>query len=224
MSYTKSPPRYISFFCEMPPQVGGETPLACSRKMFERMPEDIKDQFQENDGVKYVRFNLPQIRLFKPKKGNVAFSTWQSVFETDEAEEVEEICRREGLRVEWYRFGGLRTTLQLPAIREHPVTGEKTWFNQVHVFLPTRRFLSLSKYVAYRSAKALLYPKRFTFACFGNNKPIPTRTVDEINDVIDSLMVKFRWEKSDFLLIDNLNTSHGRMPYRGPRRILTAMS
>jgi hypothetical protein len=32
------------------------------------------------------------------------------------------------------------------------------------------------------------------------------------------------WRKGNVLVLDNLLTAHGRLPFRGPRRIVTAMS
>ena len=33
----------------------------------------------------------------------------------------------------------------------------------------------------------------------------------------------FDWCKGDTLLVDNILTGHGRMPYKGPRRIYVAL-
>jgi alpha-ketoglutarate-dependent taurine dioxygenase len=35
--------------------------------------------------------------------------------------------------------------------------------------------------------------------------------------------VTFRWEKGDLLLVDNLRFGHGRLPFRGERKILAAL-
>jgi alpha-ketoglutarate-dependent taurine dioxygenase len=45
-----------------------------------------------------------------------------------------------------------------------------------------------------------------------------------IHRAIDSATVRFRWQQGDFLLLDNFTVTHGRMPFRGNRRILVAMS
>jgi alpha-ketoglutarate-dependent taurine dioxygenase len=40
---------------------------------------------------------------------------------------------------------------------------------------------------------------------------------------LDSATVKFRWQRGDLLLVDNFLVAHGRMPFRGERRILVAI-
>lgn len=223
-SFTPNPPHYVLFFCHTPPLHQGETPLACSRKMYQALSPEIVDLFEQHDGVKYVRFYLPKMRLLPIKKGNVAFATWPQVFGTEDQAEVEQLCTENHIEFRWNRpFGALQTSMHLPAVVDHPVTGEKIWFNQAHIYNPTRSMLSLPVYLAYSLAKRLLAPKRFTFASFGDDTMIPTSVSERIHAEFDRLTVKFPWQKSDLILIDNFSTSHGRMPFRGPRRILAGM-
>jgi alpha-ketoglutarate-dependent taurine dioxygenase len=36
--------------------------------------------------------------------------------------------------------------------------------------------------------------------------------------------VEFEWRAGDVLLLDNMLVAHGRRPYSGPRKILTALA
>jgi hypothetical protein len=45
LSYTHNPPRKIFFFCEIPPQIDGETPITDCRKFHEKMNSKIRDRF-----------------------------------------------------------------------------------------------------------------------------------------------------------------------------------
>jgi alpha-ketoglutarate-dependent taurine dioxygenase len=44
-----------------------------------------------------------------------------------------------------------------------------------------------------------------------------------MNQAIESATVRFRWQRGDLLLVDNYFVTHGRMPFRGERRILVAI-
>jgi alpha-ketoglutarate-dependent taurine dioxygenase len=55
---------------------------------------------------------------------------------------------------------------------------------------------------------------------FGDGTEIPDSYVQHIEDLIWKHLVVFPWKKNDVLAIDNFSTSHGRLPYEGPREIL----
>jgi alpha-ketoglutarate-dependent taurine dioxygenase len=222
-SFTPNPPRRALFFCETPPAAGGETPIASSGAVHDLLHPEITELFERHDGVKYIRFYFPPSKFIKAKRGNVAFVTWEHVFGTTDRDEVDRLCASHNIETRWNRMGGLQTITHLPAVADHPVTGRKLWFNQAHIYLPTRRMLSLPEYVGYRVLKFLFAPKRFTFACFGDETQIPTKVVHRINEAIDSQTVKFPWRKGDVMILDNFSTSHGRMPFTPPRRILAGL-
>ena len=49
---------------------------------------------------------------------------WQTVFQTDDRDALEEKCRVEQVRLEWKPDGGLRALSHRPAAARHPRTGE----------------------------------------------------------------------------------------------------
>jgi alpha-ketoglutarate-dependent taurine dioxygenase len=57
----------------------------------------------------------------------------------------------------------------------------------------------------------------------GNGDPIRLADLSRINAAIDSATVRFRWQRGDFLLVDNFLITHGRMPFHGKLRILVAI-
>jgi alpha-ketoglutarate-dependent taurine dioxygenase len=54
LSYTHNPPKKIFFFCEIPPQIDGETPITDCRKIYEKMNPQIRDRFV-SEKICYVK-------------------------------------------------------------------------------------------------------------------------------------------------------------------------
>ena len=48
--------------------------------------------------------------------------------------------------------------------------------------------------------------------------------MDEINTLFDRLAVRFRWQATDVIMLDNMMVSHSRDPFEGTRKIMVAMA
>jgi alpha-ketoglutarate-dependent taurine dioxygenase len=59
---------------------------------------------------------------------------------------------------------------------------------------------------------------------FGDGSPICALTIEHIRDVLRRETVSHEWRTGDILMIDNMLTAHGRMPFSGARRIVLAMT
>jgi alpha-ketoglutarate-dependent taurine dioxygenase len=224
MSYLPHPPRALAFFCEVEPSQGGETPLADSRVIYQRIPAPIRDRF-EMHGVRYHR------HLYGPRRNPVTralcriielHTSWMEAFSTNDRSQVERVCAEQGATVRWNWEQSALITNTLPAVRERPETGEKLWFNHVSTFLATPRSTGLARWLLYHAAFPSPHRRPF-HATLGNGDPIRLAELNGINDAIESATVKFRWQRGDLLLVDNFLVAHGRMPFRGPRRILVAI-
>jgi alpha-ketoglutarate-dependent taurine dioxygenase len=224
MSYLPDPPRALAFFCETAPWSGGETPLADSRVIYERIPTDIRERF-EQVGIRYSRYLYgprwnPVNRLFNLI--SELHTSWMEAFATRDRAVVERVCAEQGGSVHWDWEQGARITNDLPSARLHPETGQKVWFNQAASFLATPRSTGLPRWLLYTAAHP--FPHRRPFhSTLANGEPISHSQVNRINAAIESATVRFKWERGDFLLVDNYLVSHGRMPFKGDRRILVAM-
>lgn len=209
--YAWSWPRKIFFQCALPAQQGGETPIADTRRVWQRLSPATQELFLSRQ-VMYIR-------NFGDGNGRVGLP-WQSVFGTDDPAVMEEWCRRNQISVEWLSGGRLRTRQVRPAVARHPRTGEVTWFNQSTAFHSstldprTREVL-----VAELGEDGL--PKD---ACFGDGSPIPAEVLDEVRAAVRAETVAFPWRQGDVLLLDNLLVAHGRSPFSGPRKILVGMA
>jgi alpha-ketoglutarate-dependent taurine dioxygenase len=224
MAYLPDSPRALAFFCEVEPEQGGETPLADSRVIYETMPEEVRTPFEEA-GIAYHRYlygprwnihHLTRNRLVK------LHTSWMAAFSSEDPAVVERACAESGGTVKWDREEGAKINNILPAFRRHPETGEKVWFNQVTTFLSAPRSTGLLRWLLYHIA----YPNPFRrpfHATLGDGRPITLRQLKILNQAVDEATVRFRWKGGDLLLVDNFLVTHGRMPFRGKRRILVAI-
>jgi alpha-ketoglutarate-dependent taurine dioxygenase len=224
MAYLPDPPRELAFFCEIEPQHGGETPLADSRVIYDLVPEKIRDVFQKA-GISYHRYlNGPRMTLHHRNRHRIAklHTSWMAAFSTQDRGVVEQSCAENGGTVRWDREEGAKINNVLPAIRRHPDTGEMLWFNQVATFLSSPRSTGLMRWLLYQTAFPDPFVRPF-HATLGDGCPITVQQLNGIHHAIDSATIRFRWQRGDLLLVDNFLITHGRMPYRGERRILVAI-
>jgi hypothetical protein len=193
-------------------ETGGETPLADSRAILRSLDPAVADEFRRRQ-VRYIR-NLHGGRGFG--------LSWQTAFETQDRERVEEILRGANGTHEWTDQGGLRLSHVRPAVAAHPTTGEAVWFNQAEQFHPSAqaREVYQSMMAIYKGREDLL-PQN---ACFGDGAPFDAEMLDEVRRTYERERVLFPWQVGDLVMIDNVLACHGRMPYTGARKILAAMT
>jgi alpha-ketoglutarate-dependent taurine dioxygenase len=208
MSYTDAWPQRICFACMVAPRLGGETPIADSARVLARIPAERRSRF-ERDGVMYVRnygreFDLP----------------WQEVFQTEDRAVVDRYCREHSMQIEWLPDDRLRTSQVAQATVTHPLTGEAVWFNQAHLFhtssLPSDVRGELERQFAPQDL-----PRN---ALYGDGSPIEVGALDIVRAAYAAEEIALPWEEGDIMLLDNVQMSHGRRPFSGPRSIVVAMT
>jgi alpha-ketoglutarate-dependent taurine dioxygenase len=212
LSYSARWPGRLFFCCVTPPNEGGETALTDSRALLLALPEPLVDEFRRKQ-VRYIR-NLHGGKGFGP--------SWQKTFETPERSVVEEYARESGLDLDWLTDGTARLTNVRPATARHPLTGEELWFNQADQFHP-----STHPEPVYRSMIALYKGREHQLpqnATFGDGGAIPLAHLNAIRETTRARLALFQWQKGDLLMVDNMLMAHGRMPFKGPRKILVSMT
>ncbi|MFJ4396928.1 amino acid adenylation domain-containing protein [Pseudomonas sp. NPDC089396] len=200
-------PRKQLFFCELPSPVGGATPVVDCRLMYQRLPEGLRQRF-EDKGLLYVRTFTDKLDV-----------SWQHFFKTESRAEVERRCQASGIQWRWLDNDELQIRTPCPAVIEHPVSGQKSFFNQVqlhHVFCldaDVREDL-LALYGLERMPRHVYY---------GDGSPIEDADMALIGELYEACAVRFDWQAGDVILLDNMLAAHARDPFQGPRKIVVAM-
>lgn len=207
-SYSQTFPLRLFFCCLKRAPHGGETPLADTRRILHRINPKIRERFEEK-GWMYVRnfgdgFGLP----------------WQTVFQTEDKAAVEQYCRRARIECQWRDRNRLRTRQVRPAIARHPRTGELVWFNHATFFHVSTLSGSVRDALLAEFKEEDLPNNTY----YGDGTSIEPSVMDELREAYTQEMVVFPWQEGDIVMLDNMATSHGRMPFTGPRQVLFAMA
>jgi alpha-ketoglutarate-dependent taurine dioxygenase len=207
-SYSYSWPLKLFFYCVTPASQGGETPIAGSRRISQRISPRIKELFMKKS-VMYVR-----------NFGNGFGLPWQTVFQTDDRTALESYCKSIGIEVRWKGPNHLQTCQVRPALAKHPDTGEMLWFNHAVFFHISTLEQSLRESLLSGFAEEDLPYNTY----YGDGTPIEPDVLDELREIYRQETVLFPWRRSDVLMIDNMLAAHGRRPYVGARQIVVGMA
>jgi alpha-ketoglutarate-dependent taurine dioxygenase len=207
-SYALTFPGKIYFCCLQVAQQGGETPIADTRKIWQRLNPEICDCFLAKQ-IMYVRNYNDGFGL-----------SWQTVFQTKDKTVVEDYCHKNQIEFEWKDNNRLRTRQVRPAVIKHPITGEISWFNHAAFFHvstlePTIRDALLAEFEIEDLPHNTYY---------GDGTAVAPSILEEIRSAYQQETVIFPWEAGDILLLDNLSVAHGRKPFVGARKVLVGMA
>lgn len=206
MAYMKVWPRFVAFHALVVAEEGGQTTICSIDKVTEQLGDAIRP-FAEK-GVTYRRTFQTGIDI-----------AWQTAFQTKDRADVEEVGRRLGMTVEWTSDDALLTshTAQgtIAAADGHPV-----YFNQAHLFHAS----NLDPNV--RASLTQLYggdrlPRQ---ASYGDGSPITDDEVAAIHAAFEDNQTAMFWQPGDVLILDNMRFAHGRLPFKGARRLHVAMA
>ncbi len=149
--------------------------------------------------------------------------SWVEVFETDKKDKIERYCQTLGIEWQWLKGDWIEIKHRRPAVAQHPITGDKVWFNQAHLYDFNPRLLGLIRFLAVK----LVYFRRLTRlheVSFADGSSISRSDLYHILDVLEKNTVSNPWKQGDVMVLDNILTMHGRATFKGKRRILTALT
>lgn len=209
MSYTRDHPALVAFYCEIAPEVDGETPLADCRQVLSSLAPELVDRFKQKR-IRYVQ-NL--------HAGAGLGRSWRDTFETDDRAQVETTLRKRGAEFHWKRDGSLRVSEVIDPIVTHPPSGTPVFFSQAHLW----HVSTLDARTREALAKLVDEDDLYHSCTFGDGSPIGEDDLRETRRALDAAAIKFAWRKRDVLLVDNVLVAHGRRQFMGERRVLVAM-
>ena len=204
-SYTDNYPSFILFYCLIPADKGGETPIADSSMVYQQIDPYVRDEF-ESKRVMYTRNYTDTFDL-----------SWQSSFSTQNKDHVVKYCNQHNIDFQWLNDSNLKTRQVCEASKVYK--GKRVWFNQAHLFSQYNNDKIFRDY--YKDLSPLDYPRN---SFFGDGSVIPEEYILHIQEIYKNNAILNTWNKGELLILDNVAFSHGRMPFEGKRRILVCMS
>lgn len=206
-AYQREWPLKVALCCLIPASSGGETPIADMRAVTAAVGERLVDRFAERR-VRYVRHYHPYVDV-----------PWQKVFNTADRADVARYCEQHEIAYEWLKGDVLRTIQVCQGTALHPVSRQRTFFNQAHLFHNSS--------VGVDGAKALIeifgtdrLPRQ-TF--YGDGEEFALEDLTRIRTAFSGASLTFPWQAGDVLLLDNMQFAHGRRPFKGTRKVIAAL-
>lgn len=223
LSYIKYHPKNIYFYCQIAAPVGGATIIGDIRRITRAIDKDVLRRFNEN-GLLYTSRYYSKSKLMKfLNKYQRSHKSWMEVFETTNREDVEKKCVENEFAWRWLPNEWIEIQQTRPAMTTHPQTGENVWFNQAHLYDFNPKLLGLKNYLGAK----LLYMRRNMLLheiAFADGSPVPRKDLYHILDVLNENTVNYPWQSGDVMVLDNILAMHGREPFQGKRRVLTALT
>lgn len=220
MAYQSTVPPIITLYCEQA-GIGGESLVGDQRLVWKSIRADYREKLEKKK-LKFVRSLVNQSKLhdyLTTKFDSLAlFPSWQSNFKTNDKSEVEKQLADQGFEVEWSKKGDLSFSCIIDPCKEHPVTKEKMWVNNGHLFqLHPKvygRFLNtVFKFFLSLSSRPM------TVCLYGDGEPIESEVISNILDATEENEIEVSLTNGDFLYANNYVTSHGRNTFSGERRL-----
>jgi alpha-ketoglutarate-dependent taurine dioxygenase len=207
-SYNLTFPMRISFCCVKPAQQGGQTPIADTRRIYERIRPEIRANFKRR---KYT-----YARSF----GDGFGLSWKEAFQTSDKLVVERYCAMNEIETEWMTGDRLRTRQVRKTAARHPQSGEMVWFNHMVFFNVSTLEPRVRDALLEQFSEETLPNNTF----YGDGALIEPLVLEELRSAYEEEKFSFDWETGDVLILDNMLKAHGRNSFVGDRKVLAGMA
>jgi alpha-ketoglutarate-dependent taurine dioxygenase len=207
-SYNLVFPMKIFFYCVKAPKEGGATLIADTRRIFNRITEEVRERL--------IKGRYIYARNF----GDGFGLGWQEAFQTAQKAEVQKYCHDNQIEYEWKTGNRLRTKQVREVAARHPKTGEWVWFNHLTFFHLT----TLDREIQAEVRRAFAEEDMPNNTYYGDGQRVEEEVIEHLRDAYEKEKVSVVWEDGDVLMLDNMLVSHGRESYAGERRVAVGMS
>ncbi len=210
LAQTPSYPERILFYCDVPPEVGGSTPILLSTAVYEAVkrahPAFIEKL--EETGVIYSR-----VMTAHDRPESAIGRGWRKTFAVQSRVDAEKKLAARGYRWQWFSDDDdamLREiSPRLDGVKEVGNGEKKAFFNQmVAVWNGWRdEFNTPEKCVRY-----------------GDDTELDPNVMADVTRILNEHAVAIPWQKGDVLYIDNMQVQHSRSTFSGKRRVLASLA
>ena len=199
-------PSHLFFYCEQPPDAGGETPICRSDLLLEKLENEIP-LFVKKCGKLGVRYT--SIMPSKEDQDSGQGRSWQDTLSAGDKMSAETILKEINYNWKWLDDDSIKvTTCTLPAIRVLQ-NGNSVFFNQL---IAAFKGWNDKRNKAERSIS------------YGDGTQIPKEDMKKVCELSDELAFDLCWKKNDVLIINNMMAMHGRKPFYGKRSVLASLA
>lgn len=244
MSFLEQPPRTQMFYAADVSGLseGGEVPLVDFRATWDDVYSKNPDLV--NKSMRHVRwYGDGKHPSLLDRLDTLRQKPWQEMFKTADRGEALLQCAQEGFDCEWSKAGSMKITSGQRFHRVHEVTGASVWFNHLNVLFADSFLydyevgallwdswypLAIGWYfrTLYAALRLLLVQESElgsnTF--YEDGSAIPLAEFEAWKAVMWKHTVLEPYQQHDIVILDNRRVAHGRMLFKGARRVLTAWS
>ena len=199
-------PKYVLFYCEIPPASDGETPIIHSWKLAKELQNS-----HPHVAVKLRQYQIRYVREFPSITDSTSplGKSWKATLCVKDKDEAEKELLKQGCEWKWLPQNRLRTIG--PCV---PIFVKR---HEKDTLFTAAESVFLEQSMPGRPEKSFIY---------GNGDILDEEEKNafvELSKFAFKNSVHVAWKKFDVLIIDNATVMHARNSFTLPRRILTSL-